>query len=102
MKWISKLFVEKVNEFCADNVRKLNDMHRNSFNKKQEKYKKAICKEIIESALHGARAVYTEDSGWEDWITEEYLLSLKEYFIAKGFEVTSIYDEVNLCLKISW
>lgn len=102
MKWISKLFVRTINNFCADSVRRLNKSYSNGFSKKQKKYKNKICKEIIDSALHGARAVYTEDSGWEDWITEEYLLSLKEYFIAKGFEVTSIYDEVNLCLKISW
>lgn len=102
MKWISKLFVEKVNEFCADNVRKLNDMHRNSFNKKQEKYKKAICKEIIESAKIGARYVYTEEVGDHDWLTKEYLILLKEYFFSKGFDVAEQYDYGELSLKISW
>ena len=97
-----KLFFENKNNFNVEEVRKISDVYKNGFSKKQNKYKNQLCKEIIDSARSGARSIYTDETGWEDWFTEEFLFSLMDYFTERGFEVSKTYNSGSWYLKISW
>ncbi len=102
MKWITNLFVGKINEFNAENVRKINTIHTDTFTKKQNKYKNKLCKEIVDAAIIGKNEICTDETRDEDWLTEEYLLYLKEYFESKGFTVYKLDNYGDSYLKIIW
>lgn len=102
MKWIANLFVGKINEFNAENVRKLNTKHIDSFTKEQNKYKNKLCKEIVDAAKIEKNEIFTDEVGDEEWLTEKYLIYLKEYFESKDFRVYECNDYGELYLKIVW
>ena len=101
-KWIKTIILNEGNEFNADKARELSNMHIKGFNKKQEKYKNRLCRGIYVTARCGIRSIYTDEVGDEDWITVDYLLSLKEYFENKGFDVKMYEKDYPSYLKISW